>query len=283
MIPSDDNNKFSDEGTSSMRSRPCKVSHTTPGKAAKRFIEAPSAKARDFAVKGGPTPAPLTMDDNDAYVGEVASNAVSKPCLTAVAATRAMAFANNVLVSGQVIASLRTKQSSGDPWKVGGAVPACDEPNNRTHQLPNDRTHRLLAKAAGGSAPPGDDLAPSGVSTATGGNEEDKYDDIPEQPPHGMANLRAAMAVEGTTAFRFADAIKLRASAAAAVRGKVGARHGDGGARMRPDDGVAAAAQFALGVEGRMPDNEGRAALESLPGAKVVRRALAALCNDTNN
>ncbi len=42
---------------------------------------------------------------------------------------------------------------------------------------------------------------------ATGGNKEDKYDDIPEQLPHGMADLRAAMAVEGTTAFRFADAI----------------------------------------------------------------------------
>ncbi len=65
----------------------------------------------------------------------------------------------------------------------------------------------MIAKAAGGLAPPGDDLAPSGVSTATGGNEEDEYDDIPEQAPNGMANLRAAMAVEGTTAFRFADAI----------------------------------------------------------------------------
>jgi hypothetical protein len=56
-------------------------------------------------------------------------------------------------------------------------------------------------------APPGDELAPLGVSTATGGNEEDKYDNIPDQLPHGMANLRAAMAMEGTTAFRFADAI----------------------------------------------------------------------------
>jgi hypothetical protein len=56
-------------------------------------------------------------------------------------------------------------------------------------------------------APPGDDLVPLGVSTATGGNEEDKYDDISEQLPRGMANLRAAMAVEGTTVFRFADAI----------------------------------------------------------------------------
>jgi hypothetical protein len=52
---------------------------------------------------------------------------------------------------------------------------------------------------------------------------------------------------------------------------------------MRPDDSIVAAAQFALGVEGRMPNSKARAVLESLPGAKVVRRALAALPNDTNN
>jgi hypothetical protein len=75
----------------------------------------------------------------------------------------------------------------------------------------------------------------------------------------------------------------LRASAAAAIRGKVGARRGDGGAGMCPDDGVMAAARFALGVKGRMPDNKARAALESLPGAEVVRRALAALRNDTDD
>jgi hypothetical protein len=149
--------------------------------------------------------------------------------------------------------------------------------------LPNDQTHQSLAKAVGGLAPIGDDLAPSGVSTATGGNKEDEYDNIPEQPPHGMADLRATMAVEGMTAFQFADAIELQALAAVAIRGKVGARRGNGGTRMRPDDSVGAAAQFALGVEGRMPDNEARAALESLPGTKVVRRALAALRNDTNN
>jgi hypothetical protein len=51
---------------------------------------------------------------------------------------------------------------------------------------------------------------------------------------------------------------------------------------MCPDNNVAAAARLAHGVEGRMPDNKARATLESLPGAKVVRRVLAALCNDTN-
>jgi hypothetical protein len=77
VIPLDDDDKFSDEGMLLMTLRPCKVGHTTPGKAAKLFVEAPSAKARDFAVKGAPTPAPLMMDDNDAYVGDAASNAVS--------------------------------------------------------------------------------------------------------------------------------------------------------------------------------------------------------------
>jgi hypothetical protein len=51
---------------------------------------------------------------------------------------------------------------------------------------------------------------------------------------------------------------------------------------MRPDNDVAAAARLALGVEGRMPEDKARAALKSLPGPKVVRRALAALCNNTN-
>ncbi len=69
---------------------------------------------------------------------------------------------------------------------------------------------------------------------------------------------------------------------AAAVQGKVGIRLGDGGAGMRLDNDVAAAAGLALGVEGSMPNIEARAALESLPGAKVMRRALAALRNNTN-
>jgi hypothetical protein len=103
LIPSNDGDKFFDEGMLLMMSRPCKVSHTTPRKAAKLFVEAPSAKARDFAVKGAPTPAPLTMDDNDAYVGDVVSNTVLKPRSTAVAATRATAFANNVLIGGRVV------------------------------------------------------------------------------------------------------------------------------------------------------------------------------------
>jgi hypothetical protein len=75
----------------------------------------------------------------------------------------------------------------------------------------------------------------------------------------------------------------LRAKAAAAVRGKVGVRCRDGSAGMRLDNGIMAAARFALGVEGCMPNDNTRAALESLLGAQGVRRALAALRNDTND
>jgi hypothetical protein len=52
---------------------------------------------------------------------------------------------------------------------------------------------------------------------------------------------------------------------------------------MRPDDNVAAAAQLALGFEGRMPNNKARATFEGLPHTEVVRRALVALCNDTDD
>jgi hypothetical protein len=58
---------------------------------------------------------------------------------------------------------------------------------------------------------------------------------------------------------------------------------GDGGTGTRPDDNVTGAAQLALGFEGRMPNNKVRAAFEGLPRAKVVRRALAALRDDTDD
>ncbi len=122
------------------------VRKTTPRKAAKLFVKAPSNKARDFAVEGASTTAPLTMDDEDAYIEEVTSNVVSKPRSLAAAAARVKALANDVLISGQVVASLCTECTSGDPWEVGGAVPARDDPNNRTHRLPSNRTRRLPAK-----------------------------------------------------------------------------------------------------------------------------------------
>jgi hypothetical protein len=48
------------------------------------------------------------------------------------------------------------------------------------------------------------------------------------------------------------------------------------------DNNIMAAAQFVLGVKGRMPNDEARATLKSLPGAEVVKRVLAALRNNTN-
>jgi hypothetical protein len=47
----------------------------------------------------------------------------------------------------------------------------------------------------------------------------------------------------------------LQALASAAIRGKVGARHRDGGAGMYPNDGIAAAARFVPGAKGRMPND----------------------------
>ena len=73
-----------------------------------------------------------------------------------------------------------------------------------------------------------------------------------------------------------------QALAAAAVWGKVSARCRDGSTGMYPDDGITTAARFAPGAKGRMPDNEAKAALESLTGAEVVRRVLEALRDNTN-
>ncbi len=62
--------------------------------------------------------------------------------------------------------------------------------------------------------PLGEHLAPSGGSTATKVNNKEDYKDLsnelpnelPDKLPLGMSNLRACMAVEGTTAFHFAVA-----------------------------------------------------------------------------
>jgi hypothetical protein len=53
----------------------------------------------------------------------------------------------------------------------------------------------------------------------------------------------------------------LQALASTAIRGKVGARRGDGGTGMYPDNGVAAAARFVPGAKGRMPNDKARTAL----------------------
>jgi hypothetical protein len=116
VILSDEDEKFLDEGTSTMTLRPRKVRKVTPRKAAKKLFEAPPDKARDFAVKGAPTTSPLTMDDDDEYVKDTTSNMGSKPRLTAMATACARAPANHVLVIGRVATSLRTERASGDLW-----------------------------------------------------------------------------------------------------------------------------------------------------------------------
>jgi hypothetical protein len=65
--------------------------------------------------------------------------------------------------------------------------------------------------------------------------------------------------------------------------GRAGAIRGDGGTGTCPDNDVVAAAQCALGFEGCMPNNATRATFEGFPGAEVMRRALAALCNNADN
>jgi hypothetical protein len=74
----------------------------------------------------------------------------------------------------------------------------------------------------------------------------------------------------------------IRAPAAATVRGEVGVRRGDGGAGMYPDNGIAAAARFDPRAMGCMPNNKAKAELECSTGAEVVRRALAALRDNTD-
>ncbi len=133
-------------------------------------------------------------------------------------------------------------------------------------------------------------------------NKHDEQDERTDQPPyggHGKAEEPKAPAkgghshkitshgkdgLDGDEIARggATNPASLQALASAAIRGEVGARRGDGGAGMYPDNGVAAAARFVPGAKGRMPNDKARTALESLTGAEVVRRALAALRDDTD-
>jgi hypothetical protein len=76
VIPSEEKDEFSNEGTSTMMSRPATSGRPHPGRPPNFFFEAPSNEGRDFAVEGVPTTAPLTMDDDDAYIEDATSNAV---------------------------------------------------------------------------------------------------------------------------------------------------------------------------------------------------------------
>jgi hypothetical protein len=79
------------------------------------------------------------------------------------------------------------------------------------HKQPKDRAHRSPTKAKWDVASGDDNLASSvGTSTKNGMNEEDEdddYDDVSKMLPHGMADLRTAMTVKGTSAFWFAEAV----------------------------------------------------------------------------
>ncbi len=108
-----------------------------------------------------------------------------------------------------------------------------------------------------------------------------------EEPKGGHGHKIASRGKDGSDGDEIArvGATKpalIRASAAATVRGEVGVRRGVGGLGMYPDDGVTAAARFDPGAMGRMPDDKAKAELECSTGAEVVRRALAALRDDTD-
>jgi hypothetical protein len=128
------------------------------------FCQGIFQQGEGFCCRRGPHNGPT---HDNAYIGGAASNVVSKPRLMAAAAAQAKACTNEVLVSGRVAATRPTKPE--DPWEVSGAVPARNEPKNRTHRLPSDRTHRLPTKAARGLGLPGDVRAPTGFSMAPGG------------------------------------------------------------------------------------------------------------------
>jgi hypothetical protein len=219
MIPSNDNDKPVKEVTSTRMAKPRKVGRTTPvdkttsvgktasGKATKLRTGVASDTGRDVAMGEMPTGAPLMMDDNNECVNNKRAAGIAMPHLMALTTVRATALVDDSIIGGQVGASIRHDRASGDPGGIGSAVQAWDKPNNLALTLPNGRTHQVPSTVAGGSAPTGKHRTSSGDSAATEGDEEDDYNNIPAQLPHGMANLRAAMAVEGTTAFRFTEAI----------------------------------------------------------------------------
>jgi hypothetical protein len=218
-IPSNDDDKPVEEVTLTRMAKPHKVGRTTPvdkttsvgktasGKAAKLRIRVASNAARDVAMGETPTGASLMMDDGDKYVNNKRAAGMARPRLMAVTMVRATALVNDSIIGGQVGASVCHDRASEDPGGIGSAVQARDEPNDLAPALPNGQTHQVPSTVAGGLAPTGKHRTSAGDSVATEGDEEDNYDNIPTQIPHGMADLRAAMAVEGMTAFRFAESI----------------------------------------------------------------------------
>ncbi len=153
-------------------------------------------ETREVAVAGMPTGVPLTMGDDDEYVVNATAAEMVRPRSIAVATARGPATATGGSApTGEYLPALlglaAEENSQGKTGQCGIAanfLPA----QERQHKKEADIAHGVR----GGTL--GDSMAP-------GGNEEDNFDDTPEPLPHGMADLRAAMAVEGTAAFRFAD------------------------------------------------------------------------------
>jgi hypothetical protein len=65
VIPLDDEDKFSDEGMLSMTSRPRKVGHTMPGKAAEASANQPSGTTQPRGGAAGGTSPPSKLQDNE--------------------------------------------------------------------------------------------------------------------------------------------------------------------------------------------------------------------------
>jgi hypothetical protein len=152
--------------------------------------------ANDRAVAGMPTGVPLMMDNNDEYIINVTAAGMVRPRSMAVATARGPAtVTGGSAPTGEYLPALlglvAEENSQGKTGQCGSAanfLPA----QERQHKKEADIAHGVR----GGT---------SGDSTAPGGNEEEDFDNTPKLLPHGMADLQPAMAVEGTTAFRFAD------------------------------------------------------------------------------
>jgi hypothetical protein len=153
-------------------------------------------ETREVAVAGMPTGVPLTMDDDDEYVVNVTAAGMVRPRSMAVVTAQGPATATGGSApTGEYLPALlglaAEENSQGKTGQCGSAanfLPA----QKLQHKKEADIAHGVRGGTSGDSMTPG-------------GNKEDNFDDTPEPLPHGMADLQAAMAVEGTTAFRFAD------------------------------------------------------------------------------
>jgi hypothetical protein len=123
VIPLDDKDKFSNEGMSSMTSRPRKVGHTTPGKAAEASMNPPLGTTQPRGVAaGGPSP-PSKLHDNK----EVEA---SKRPFTRLPATAASAHASRQGKGGSSV-------SHADKSNAGNAMDD-DEDHSEDESEPDE-------------------------------------------------------------------------------------------------------------------------------------------------